>query len=974
MSNYRIEFTVSPWLLLLIIPTLAITVSMFFIGKRRARLTVNRIISTVLQSIVLVLCIFAVSGIYFSYDLENLQNELVILVDSSFTAQNTQAQINEFIHDILQANGGLSQVSIVTFGYDQKVVLNMGDHDPEEAYNSYCVYAMQDPPEASGTDIAAALQFVWDPDTKTSDIISYPETAKILLISDGLQTDQDALSAVKRITMDGINVDTTFFTAGSVDDASIIEVVYPERNLMAGEAFNFEITLRSSYPGTVSIFFEDRNENGDVKSGSRDNLILKVGMQTVTLPHVFDIPGYHELTFRIQTDSDVLLENNVFYSYYDLSGYNRILILEKYEGESEELLKIIESRPDKGYLFVSTEQIGNNASLPVEIMAQYNEIILYNIAREDMTDEFEKNLLYYVNDLGGGMFTVGGFEKNGQGKVQTERRGGETVPVAHSYVESDLEGSIYESMLPVTVEPYTPPVGVVFVVDRSGSMRGGLPFNNDKELDRGNLIEPSIRGAIDCLDLFSPRDYVGVIAMDDDCYVQVGMTPMTQRRSIEQALEKTLEESKDILADENYSLAIEYSGRILSALPDDVERKHIVFLSDGQPASTDFEKYMRAMGDLYRSQGVTITVVVVERAPVSDEMKEFAKAGHGSAVFIGKEDLDTLPGYVEKDLGLDELSGVAVVDYNPTIGVRTPVLEGINESTLSNITLNGCFTNRAKTYGTVQVALYAVSSPLYAEWDFGKGRVGSLMIDLEGVWSRELLASKDTGVAIVSNIVSQLLMQVKSSAKTLEATVIEDNYRTQVNVYGYDPEEEADTKLVAIVQPPNASGASIQKYDLSALSKSGNRFVFENLEAGVYSVIIMRVRSSFDILSDNIRNLTDIPGSEILESLQVFRIFSYSKEYDTSQDAYTAGQNLMAELSTRETTGDLPFSKFVYKAEDLFGDYNLVHIVIDPRLVLIIIAIVLYLTDIALRRFKLKFRIRRSNSSMQNYYEKALKS
>ena len=349
MSGYAVNFTFSPWLLLLIIPAIALVVATFFVGKRR-KITINRIIAAILQSIVFVLCIFAVAGINVTYDEENTENELVILVDNSFTTRNTQTEINDFIHEVLRVNNAVSQVAIVTFGYDQKVLLEMGYHDPEDAYSIYTIYAQQSPPEDSATDIAAALQFVWNPNTKSSDLIKHPETAKILLISDGLQTDQDALGTVRRLAMDGINVDTTFFSEGAVSDASIVEAKFPEKKLTVGESFTIELTLKSSYQGQVNVIFEDRNENGIVNNRTRENLTLNVGTQTLKMSHSFDIPGHHEMTFRIQTE-DTVAENNVYYVYYDLSGYNQILIVEKYAGESNALVGLFRSRPDSDFLF-----------------------------------------------------------------------------------------------------------------------------------------------------------------------------------------------------------------------------------------------------------------------------------------------------------------------------------------------------------------------------------------------------------------------------------------------------------------------------------------------------------------------------------------------------------------------------------------------------------------------------------------------
>ncbi len=47
------------------------------------------------------------------------------------------------------------------------------------------------------------------------------------------------------------------------------------------------------------------------------------------------------------TTGDTNIENNVYYTCYDLEEYNTILIIESYDGESKNITDIIKSRPDE---------------------------------------------------------------------------------------------------------------------------------------------------------------------------------------------------------------------------------------------------------------------------------------------------------------------------------------------------------------------------------------------------------------------------------------------------------------------------------------------------------------------------------------------------------------------------------------------------------------------------------------------------
>ena len=46
--------------------------------------------------------------------------------------------------------------------------------------------------------------------------------------------------------------------------------------------------------------------------------------------------------------------------------------------------------------------------------------------------------------------------------------------------------------------------------------------------------------------------------------------------------------------------------------------------------------------------------------------------------------------------------------------------------------------------------------PIYVDWKYGNGSVGSFMCDLSGIWSEEFMCS-DVGCKIVLNIISSLI-------------------------------------------------------------------------------------------------------------------------------------------------------------------------------------------------------------------------
>lgn len=954
MNDLHMEFTVSPWLMLLILPAFALIIAAFFFvgGKKskRKRSNTNRVLAAVVQSIVAVLLISAISGMRFVYGEQNAQGELVILLDKSFTAINNGS--NEFVREVLEANDGKYETAIVLFDNEQNVALPMGRYSAQEAYERY-EEAASIRSDDSATDISSALLCAWNPATK-SGLISNPANAKVLVISDGLQTDGDAFGTVRGLIRDGIRVDTSFFAVTN-EDNSVTDIVFPKSEVFDNQPFDLGVTVYAAEKSSAEFVATEINEDGKKRETHLGSAELKRGFQTLKFGYSFAAAGLHRLEVRMIC-ADGVPANNVFFSYYEVKESSYMLILEKYEGESATMRQAIAEDSSETNLVIETKNIAEVQNATAEELAKYGEISLYNIASTDMDSAFQRELYKYSHDLGGGVFTIGGFEKSGGEVVMRpmERDPDGKVPVAHAYKEAD---DVYASMLPVAMEDFQPAVAVVFVFDISGSMTGitGAP------------IFTAVQDAKYCLDLLNKRDYVGIVALENNYQEVAPLMPMTKRDEIVAAIDKMAESRGDATA---YAPAVAQAVKMLRTCGDNVAVKHIVLLSDGGPGDK-LGDYGPVIREANESDGITLTVVAYYKSiryfdgdpePYyfnhsydvkgqqirTDYLTQFAKWGGGSFVLILRSVTHELEEPLRKDLKLDELEEVGINSFHPRIGAHSPALGEITDSELGGLTLGGYFPSRAKLSGGAEVLLYAETAPLYAEWGFGEGRVGSFMADLEGVWSKELLES-EIGRKLISGFVLHLLQRVEQPVEgTLSFTLAEDNYRTQVNIYGFDKAAEPKTKLAAFVTAPDGS---TQKFDPDALSVTHNRIVFDNHMAGIYTIYIMKVASTLDIFDAHIHSVEDVPSLAVREVLKGYKAFSYSAEY-ASVDPYSTGQKLLSSLSTRKVDGD-DYQKFVYDAEEVFADYGVTYITADPRPAFVIAAIVLYLVGVALRKFRL---------------------
>ncbi len=963
--NATVTFSLSPWLLFLILPVFVAILALVFARKKKEAISANLILSSIFQCVVASLFIFAIAGIQIEYDEKNFPSEAVVLVDTSYTAASQREEMDNFVHDVLRQSVGRCRVGVVLFGNGQDVALDMTKinsfEEAEEVYQKYIKVSSQTPDD-NATDIASALRFIWSASGEKN-FISDPARTRVVILSDGLETDGDSLSAMKELARGGIQLETSFYSDNYISDTSILGVTYPAKTIYAGEEFEVKVQIKSSYKGYATLKVADKDEEGKVKEKEL-SLELQSGSQEISFTHLFEKEGFHEFAFSLEALDDEKEQNNVFYSYFEAAGKNKILIFETFQSESGQLKSMLDEA-EKNNIEIEIKNIKLSDEMTAKDLSQYCEVILYNTAASDMTQSFQVELQSYVQS-GGGLFTVGGFEKDEQGNIKTTNKVSdpdEQVPVLHSYKDSDLKGSILADMLPVNVESYNPSVAVVFLFDVSTSMTGAS----------GTSIETAAEDARYILDhVLTPRDYAAIVSLNDSYEERAPLTTVTKKEELKDII-TNLEEFYLWTDRTYYAPAFEHCARILANAPTDVARKHIILFSDG--GAGDSENYLKVMQEAYQTQGINLTVVTYYRSKKEVDgvtyyfnhaydvvgweinvgrMDQLAEIGHGHHLLLQRgNDYRTQHGVApifKMDLKLED---VCFDKFNPRKGEKSPILSGVTPLELSQLKLEGYFPSKAKIDKSVNVSLYANGAPLYAEWDYGSGKVGSILIDLEKKLSSDLLTS-DAGKTLVKNMVSSLLMNASLPQEELsfEVIVTENNFNTSVKVFNT---EEKEAKFVAIVQAPDLTTS---KYDLGKVVH-GSHFEFENPQVGMYNIYVMKVNSNYDFMGSNAISPTDIPQDMLIEMAVMHRAFSYSKEFDATADPYSSGKDLLASLSSRPVADGNIYSKFVYDAEEIFSSTGNIHFVKDLRFILLISAMVLYIMGITFRLFKLKKRNRK---------------
>ena len=897
MTNFKIEFLNSPWWLLLLIPAVFLTLFPYFRIAKKYRRNRNRIISTVLHSIIMVLCIAVLSGMFFSYDLPNTDNEVLLLVDMSFSGEENNAAKDEYVRSVIDVSDSMYKVGVVTFGYDQ-VYAAPFDTDTDKVYKNYLNAEL---PDTRATDIASALNY-------SRSLFSDRAKGKIIIVSDGAETDGQADMAVRSLVANGIQVNTVnVANSYTANEVQVVDVKLPDHNVSLDETFNIGVTVNcrtADETKAVLTLYESNSENAERMIGEPQNITLVNGQQAFDISCKLDTTGLHRLRCVVECEdnsghlNDKLDNNNAYYTYINIEKFNNVLIIERNSEESENLVDILSEDYN-----VTVANIGNTEALPnsIEALCNYDEVILMNIANRDMPAGFVELLYSYVNDYGGGMFTVGGNRVDESGET-----------VANAYDRQDMYGTLYQEMLPVQAINYTPPLGVMIIIDRSGSMSGGK-------------LEEAKAGAKAALYALSERDYCGIMTLDTEFNVEQSIISATNQTR----LIKTVDDI-ELGGGTMYSGAIERAGKALLTLRD-VERKHIILISDGQPGE-DFTAYEEKIKGNYAA-GITFTMVAIgidKNSSYEENMKKAAEAGHGR--YYGIWDNNSLSDEMSKEFKLPEITDINNEPFQPMIKDHTSVVNGISQKDIPM--LGGYYGTKIRNDEKVLQPLKGEFVPIYAQWQFGKGRVGSFMCDLSGSeWSKEFMDA-DVGKKLIRNIISALLPTENIRVSELKVEFTEDNFSTHVGIVTDMDEDDRIEITVRTVPIAGAESEIVQKLTPTA-AEGFTRMSFTITEPGVYEVIISKIGGD----------------GEVKAELRKFRTFSYSEEYDEFVDVDFCEQ-FLGKLATSGGGKLLEISRPEMVFEDM-EEFN--HKEIDPRWVFISIALILFLLDIAVRKFKFKW-------------------
>ena len=531
-----------------------------------------------------------------------------------------------------------------------------------------------------GTDLQSAI------DIATAGIPPH-FVPHVVLLSDGNETAGDVMSTA--VSAD-LRVSTVPLATRNDPEMQVSAVNVPAQ-VAEGEPFKLEVIIDSNHDdkAVVEVFsgeYRIASELREIKEGENKFYFT----QQVKKPTEFSAQIKRPATAEGESADvfdDTLLDNNLASGLVFTAGKPRVLMIESVpesarhmEWAMNEEGIIVDTRPAKGMPDSLTD------------LQNYEVLILSNVSATDLTSRQMDVIRSYVSELGGGFIMLGGDESFGLGgyyKTVVE----EVLPV-----RSDFEK-----------EKEKPGLGMVLVIDKSGSMGG----------QKIELAKDAARAAVE---LLGNKDQIGVLAFDGSPYWVSEMRPASQKGTVMDRIAGIEAGGGTTLypaMDEAYQALQSTSAKL----------KHVIILTDGYSTPGDFDGITQEMA----ASRITVSTVGIGDADQS-LLERIAEAGNGRYYF--SSDGSSIPQIFAKETMTASKSAINEEPFLPMMMRATPVLEGINLDEAPF--LLGYVVTRPKATSEVILTSEA-GDPLLSWWRYGLGMSVAFTSDAKSRWAAEWL-------------------------------------------------------------------------------------------------------------------------------------------------------------------------------------------------------------------------------------------
>lgn len=469
-----------------------------------------------------------------------------------------------------------------------------------------------------------------------------------------------------------------------------------------------------------------------------------------------------------------------------------------------------------------------------------------------------------------------------------------------SYAVGGYRDTLLEDMAPVYMdisgENEVPVMAMAMVIDHSGSMDA-----SDGVETYLDLAKESAAAAIDYL---RPEDYVEVIAFDDAYSRVVPLQNVEDPKEIQKMI-------FSIPSGGGTSIYPALEAAVKDINKSDAMIKHIILLTDGQDYNTGYDELIR----IINNAGITLSCVAIGSGCNDQLLNDLATQG-GGRIFYSDNTTD-LPKIFAQEVFLASNTYIVNEVFTPEVTSNDKIIREVVKDGMPE--LYG-YVATMKKERSIDLLESFQHDPILSYWQYGLGKTVAWTSDVSGEWSAEY-SNWDNTPLLWHNIIK--LVSEDNGMEGTYANVEQNGNKATIT---YTTEDySANTKVVAIVYDEEGNPKEIE---LDPTKPGVYETQIDTKDTGIYTI-----------------NVQQREQDEIVSSINTAAIMQYSLEYrfypeNTLLDEFAA--------STGGIFIEKPDEVFKHSPEFVKARFNL-------WLPLLIIASLLFLYDIAVRRFHLSF-------------------
>ncbi len=491
-----------------------------------------------------------------------------------------------------------------------------------------------------------------------------------------------------------------------------------------------------------------------------------------------------------------------------------------------------------------------------------------------------------------------GFMDNLQTYVKNYGGGFIVTGGQNSFALGNYRDTVIEEVLPVHMELQgeneVPVMALQMVIDQSGSMSdgNGIITNLDLAKEAANAAVENVRDT----------DYVGVMAFDD---------------SFDRVVPLQIAEDKGEISNKIFSIGIDGGTSIYPALlaaatdvsETDAQIKHIILLTDGQDTYGNYEELKKTINDA----GITLSTVAVGTGCNDTLLRDLAESCNGRYFYT---DITTdIPRIFAQEVFLSSNTYLVNETFTPIVTSNDAIIRDVVVDGLPS--LKGYVATTPKER-SIQLLQSHYGDPILSYWQYGLGKTVVWTSDVTGEWSGNYSGWENTQL-LWHNIIQYVTQDMGMEGAYVE--VEQNGSRSEIH---YTTEDfSANTSVVATVFDDAGNATEIT---LDPVKPGEYIAGIDTPTTGVYTI-----------------NVQQKEGTEIVSSMNTAAINQYSLEYRFYPDN-TLMEEYVASVGGRIITD--ASEVFASQPEHVKSRWNL-------STILLVMAAVWFLWDIAVRRFHL---------------------